>query len=366
MISKPKILFLIDHLDTGGAPVVLRNLVYGLYELGAEISLIVLSNRVSHSLPDNVNLTLLPFSPQNRVERFFRYRKHAHLLDEWVLAHRMNNADLVISHLHYAHQVTSRSLLAEKAWYCIHSDPVLELTGKKIGLDKFVKRRKISRLYRQRKVIGVSQGILDSLCDGLGIAISHAKAIHNPIDTDRIHEKAHQPVHDVPARYLLFVGRLDQRAKRFDRLLRSYKKSGVELPLVIVGDGPAQEEIERYIHEMELTERVNLVGHRDNPYPYMKGAQAVLLSSDYEGFSLVLAESLACGTPVVSTDCPSGPREILTGDHANFLVPLNNDTAFANAILNVVSEPPNITKDSMQRFSFHNTLKLYLALIEID
>src|SRR5690606_17547431 len=152
-------------------------------------------------------------------------------------------------------------------------------------------------------------------------------------------ELGQAPVNDVPAEYLLYVGRMDIRQKRFDRLFDAYQASGVSLPLILVGGGSGQAAVEAMVVERGLTGQVQFLGHRDNPYAYMQQATAQLLSSDYEGFPLVLPEALALGTPVVSVDCPCGPAEILQ-DFPEYLVPLNDTQAFARAIRNVVERPP--------------------------
>ena len=358
------VLFVVDHLDTGGAPVVVRDLISGLVEQGASVTLVVLSERVSHALPPSVRCVRLPFVPRSRLERMRRYRMHARQFDDWLSQQGTINFDLVVAHLHHAHQVVSRSCLADQAWYCLHSDPVVAFLGNKSGLGRWLKRRKVARLYAGRQVIGVSQGIIDRLQSVLGVRTARALCIHNPLDIGAISSKAMASPDDIPEHFLLFVGRLDQRAKRLDRLLAGYQKSGVELPLLMVGEGGDRQLVLKQIEQLGLEGKVRLLGHRDNPYSYMKCATALLLSSDYEGFPLVIVEALACGTPVVSTDCPTGPSEILTGELSRYLVPRDDIQAFADAIRDVVEQPIRVPEEAVAEFALARVVSHYLALAD--
>ncbi|MDN6180309.1 MAG: glycosyltransferase [Halomonas subglaciescola] len=361
------VLFVVDHLDAGGAPIVVRDLIWGLVDQGASVTLVVLSDRVAHALPPQVPCICLPFTPNSRFERARRYALHAQQLDNWLSQQNGTGVDaadfdLVVAHLHHAHQVVSRSRLANRAWYCLHADPVVAFLGNKSGLTRRIKRLKVARLYSGRKVIGVSQGIIDRLRSVMKVRATKAVCLHNPLDLEAIRRQAMVSPHDVPERFLLFVGRLDQRAKRFDRLLEGYRQSGVDLPLLIVGEGGDRPAVRQQVERLGLENNVTLLGHRDTPYGYMKRATALLLSSDYEGFPLVIAEALACGTPVVSTDCPSGPREILTGELSRYLVPMNDTSAFADAIRDVVKQPITVPEQAVSELSRVQVVTRYLAL----
>ncbi|MDR9439899.1 MAG: glycosyltransferase [Halomonas sp.] len=247
----------------------------------------------------------------------------------------------------------------------MHSDPARELLGKKRGLARLKKGRSVRRLYNGKKVMGVSNGIVDSLERFFSVKPASKVAIHNPIEIETIRSLAKAEVDDcLPREYVVFVGRLEQRSKRFDRLLSAYRYSALRMPMVIVGEGGDKSFIESMIHRLELGGRVILLGHRDNPYPFMWRAKALLLSSDYEGFSLVLAEALACGTPVVSTDCPSGPSEILAGGLSNYLVPLDDGRQLGSALRRVVENPPDIPEDIVDDFDSERVAKRYLSLEE--
>lgn len=360
----PEVLFITDHLNTGGAPIVVRDLCVALERAGTHVTLIVLSDRVAHELPDSVTVHRLPYNATGWLQRQRRYRNHAQMLDTFLDTHKLTNASLVVAHLHHAHQVVSRSQLKDNAWYCLHADPTVGFLGNKRGLYRLRKRNQVRKLYQGHRLIGVSQGILDSLATTFRVQGNPGVALHNPLDLEAISVRSQEAVNDVPEDYLLYVGRLDQRQKRFDRLLQAYADSGVDIPLVLVGEGGARCFIETEIERLGLQGRVLLLGKRDNPYAYMRKARALVLSSDYEGFPLVAVEALACGTAVVSTDCPTGPREILTGELARYLVPLDNLGAFADTLRDVVANSPSISTTAVAHLDAEQVALRYLALAD--
>jgi glycosyltransferase involved in cell wall biosynthesis len=151
--------------------------------------------------------------------------------------------------------------------------------------------------------------------------------------------------------------------KRHDRLLEAFSLSHFAGKLVLLGQGSdeAQRELAAQAKQWGIAERVMFVGFCANPYAYMRAAKALVLSSDYEGFGNVLVEALICGTPVVSTDCPYGPDEIMVGDLARGLCALT-PAALAEAITQTLAHPPHIDENNLQRFSLDNAVDRYLAL----
>jgi glycosyltransferase involved in cell wall biosynthesis len=188
--------------------------------------------------------------------------------------------------------------------------------------------------YETAPVVAPANGVADDLRRNHGAA--NVRVIHHGVDEARIRELAQATPENLPsAPYVIAVGRLTPQ-KDYPTLLRAYaaaRERGLPHRLVIVGDGDLRDELTGLAREMELGQHVLFLGHRDNPYPYIRRADCLVLSSVFEGFGLVLAEAMALGVPVVSTDCPSGPAEILDAGQAGLLVPMRDVDALANALL---------------------------------
>ncbi|MBB3143485.1 glycosyltransferase [Halomonas organivorans] len=359
----PHALFLVDQLASGGAPRSVLKVTRALVASGVRVTLVALSDRLGLPVPEGAEVHVVAFTPKGRWQKLHRYRLHAKHLDDF-LKTQGNTYDLVVSNLHHAHQVTRRSCLAEQAWLCIRSDPWQELLSNKHGWRRIIKRIKVRRLYDDRRVIALTRTNLESLAR-IGSRPRQAEVIPNVLDVARIHELMGQPHNDKALEgtdYCVYVGRLNMRQKRLDRLLQAYRASELSLPLVLIGNGDHLA-VEQEIAKWGLQERVWMLGARDNPYPYMHQAKALLLASDYEGLPNVLLEALACGTPVVSTDCLSGPRDILTGELADGLVPLDDIQAFARAIRASVEHPPHIPDNVVDAYKPAAIAARYRALM---
>lgn len=206
----------------------------------------------------------------------------------------------------------------------------------------------IGRLVRSRfprsPVICPSSGVADDLRERFGVR--QPIVIPHGVDQDRLHALAGQSVADIPASrpYLVACGRLTA-AKDYSTLLSAYARArlgGLRDPLVIVGGGEEEAALRAQAQQLGVADDVHFIGHRDNPYPYMKSAKLLVLSSAWEGFGLVLVEAMMLGLPVLSTDCPSGPGEILGGGEFGVLVAPRNPDALADALLKLAASPQRL------------------------
>ena len=133
--------------------------------------------------------------------------------------------------------------------------------------------------------------------------------------------------------------------------------------LLLIGDGDEEQNIRNYIKYFNLCDRVMLLGWKNNPYPYIKSARLLVLTSDFEGLPTVLIEALSLNTPVVSTDCPCGPSEILQGKLSRFLVPLNDVKSLADAMSVALENYPEIDQVLLNKFSVQSVCDKYLKII---
>ena len=216
------------------------------------------------------------------------------------------------------------------------------LTGSHLGGNERARpfRLKFARRVYSRAdaAIAVSQGIADDLVEHTTLSRQRVSAVTNPTYTPDIESAAVAPL-DHPwlspgaPPLLLGAGRLAQ-AKDFATLLRAFARLRARrsVRLMILGEGGKRRELEQQMRELRIEADVELHGFVDNPFAWMSRASLFVLSSAWEGSPGVLVEAMACGCPVVSTDCPSGPDEILATGRYGRLVPVGDDAALADAM----------------------------------
>ncbi len=223
-------------------------------------------------------------------------------------------------------------------------------------------------------IVAVSQGVADSLANLAGRPLKQVRVIYNPVVTPEVLAKAEEPVNhpwfaggEPPV--IVGVGRL-QALKDFPTLIRAFALVRQHMParLMILGDGEERQNLETLISELGLTSDIALPGFVSNPYAYMSKASVLAMSSLCEGFGNVIAEALACGTPVVTTDCPSGPAEILDFGKHGSLVPLADAEALAQAILTTITSPrnPEALRQRAKLFSLDTVVDSYLKVLNPD
>lgn len=149
-----------------------------------------------------------------------------------------------------------------------------------------------------------------------------------------------------------------KRQKRHDILIKAYAKANVQEKLVLVGTGELLEASKKLVKDLGIEDKVIFTGFKKNPYPYMKHAKLMVLSSDFEGLGLVILEALALGTPVISTDCPSGPNEILANQ---YLVAVQDVDELASRIRLFVEKDTEVSYLN-QKFTQLVATKAYLDL----
>jgi len=175
------------------------------------------------------------------------------------------------------------------------------------------------------QIISLSEGVKENLVKRYHIQPDAIKVIYNPVDIEHIQnqvqegtvEPEHQQLFSTDEKVIITAGRLVEQ-KDHHTLLEAFAKVQERVPskLLIMGEGPLQDKLMEYAEQLQIRESVFFLGFQNNPYIYMKNADLFVLTSIHEGFSHVVAEALATGVPVVSTDCKSGPREVL--DHGKY------------------------------------------------
>lgn len=221
-------------------------------------------------------------------------------------------------------------------------------------------------------VIAISQGVREDLLKIVRMPEEKVKVVYNPSITPEIFAKADEPLGHpwfgpgeppvIPG-----VGRLTAQ-KDFPTLIRAFamvpnKRSA---RLMILGEVENRHELDRLVGEMGLETDVEISGFLNNPYKYIKRAAVFVLSSRFEGLSNVLIEAMSLGTPVISTDCTSGPGEILEYGRRGLLVPVSDIEAMAKAIVVTLQGNRINPVNEFSAFVLDNVLNKYAEVLEID
>ena len=220
-------------------------------------------------------------------------------------------------------------------------------------------------------IVAVSEGAADDLANVTRISRRRITCIYNPVIDSRFDDRANEKVYDLwfcpdAPPVVLSVGRLALQ-KDFETLLKAFSLLRIRrrARLVILGDGPERGRLTGLVQQLGLDGDVRFGGYVENPLPYMRKARVFVLSSAWEGFGNVLVEALACGTPIVSTDCPNGPREILDGGAFGRLVPVGDVEALATAVDLTLDEEPRVAELRRRggEFSVEKAAEQYLGLL---
>ena len=218
-------------------------------------------------------------------------------------------------------------------------------------------------------VVAVSEGVKEDIVNLVGVPSDRVYRIYNPVVGDDLNERAQEPLDhpwfaagEIPV--VISAGRMTE-VKDFGLLIRAFCKvvKRCECRLVILGDGEKREELECLIDALGLKSRVLLPGFQQNPFKWMSRASLFVLSSRLEGLSNVLIEALACGVPVVSTDCASGPNEILQNGRWGRLVPVGDDNAMADAIVDLLGNTGKANPGA--RAAYFNTERAVNAYLDV-
>jgi glycosyltransferase involved in cell wall biosynthesis len=221
------------------------------------------------------------------------------------------------------------------------------------------------------EIVAVSGGVADDLASSCGIARERITVIYNGVVGSGFLEKSSaaldHPWFSAGQPVIVAAGRFVAQ-KDFGSLIRAFAivSQRRDVRLVLLGDGPLRKELEDLAKSLGVAERIDMPGFRANPLPFFRRAAVVVLSSRYEGFAMVLAEALACGSQVVSTECPHGPAEIL--DHGRYgrLTPVADPDALSRAILATLDAPlPRSTLENRGRtFTISASANRYLELFD--
>lgn len=316
----------VDSLSGGGAEKVVMVLADSLLSLGHQVHLFVLNGKTEYTIPNHYPVHFLS---KGKTKGWFNRSQLAKKLRSMVkqIEASQGQFDLHLANLEECYRIVSACDF-KQCFFVIHNSmQETLLRTRKLGPLKYAYLKYQLACLRGQHLITVSDGIKQELEQHRLIDAASIRRIYNPFAIATIRNMAAEPVTNKPDKYLIHVGRFAKQ-KRHDILFRALQQLPDEYKLVCLCG--RDDKLQKLAAEYQLQGRVISPGFTQNPYPWIKHAELMLLSSDFEGFGNVLVESLICGTPVVSTDCPHGPNEILQGELANWLVPRRDPAALAS------------------------------------
>jgi glycosyltransferase involved in cell wall biosynthesis len=337
-LPEPVLAFFIQDLRGGGAERSVARLLNGIVARDISTDLIVIERKgpFLDELDARVNVIELP---QHRtmtsvpgLKRYIETRRPAAVVSS--MTH--TNVAAIVANL--AARPRARLVVVE---HNQHSRNV-KLTRGLVRLSY----RMVPLIYPKADLVAaVSEGVRDDLARITGIRSEQIAVLHNPVVDDAFEKSAvaeidHPWLQSPGPPVVLGVGRFT-RQKNFALLIEAFAvaRKSRALRLIILGEGELRGELEAKVRALGVDEDVDLPGFDANPFRFMRHAAVYVLSSDWEGLPTTLIEAMACGTPVVSTDCESGPHEILLGGKLSRIVPVGSASALASAILATLETP---------------------------
>lgn len=362
--SKKHVAFFINSLRGGGAERVMLNLANGCAERGLKVDLLLAkaegpyltelhrsvrlvdlkAGRVRFSLPG-----LVRYLRRERPQALLSALDGANVVALWARSLAGVPVRTVVS----VHTTVSESVARKRRQWVPHA----------------------LRLFypRAEAIVAVSRGVADDLARLTGLPREKIQVIYNPVVTPELFVKAEEPLGhpwfaagEPPV--ILGVGQLHE-AKDFQTLIRAFalvRKKRVAR-LVILGEGEERPKLEALVRELDVEGEVALPGFVDSPFKYMKRAAVFVLSSRWEGLPSVLIEAMACGTPVVSTACPSGPEEILENGRWGRLVSVGDVDALAEAIILTLDDKnhPDVARRALD-FGVQRAIDEYIRVLGLN
>lgn len=367
MATEKRVAIYMHTLYNGGVERVMFDLIRGFLDRGVAVDLVLdllIYSPFEKILPDGVNLVKLnASSPLERIAKLRDYLQSSRPDAVLSATHFANETACLARHLA---KVPTRLLLSEHT--TLSSDIA---NASRFSVRSLVLRWTTRRVYPMADaIIAVSNGVAEDMCRVSGLPRDKVITIYNPIDATRLFAAAAEPVDDPwfspgAAPVILAIGRLETQ-KNFPNLLHAFAKvrAGREAKLLILGEGSEREPLTALVAELGLTGDVSLPGFVANPAAYMARSAVFAMSSNWEGMPVAQMEALTLGTPVVSTDCPSGPAEILANGAYGEMVPMNTPAALAEAIERVFAGARKaIPAEALARFDADAITERYLSLM---
>lgn len=324
-----------NTLHTGGVERVAVDLCQGFVDHNYSVDLVLAdaSGDLLTELPDEVNI--IDLGADRVLQSILPLRRYISSREPKILYSMMTGPNLISIAAGQSVQSQTKIIISE------HN--MMFKTNNSVK-DQMIAFATWSCYPLANHVVAVSEGVSESVYNRTRLSKDKISTIYNPVQVELIKKKGAEPINhnwfnndDID---VVLSGGRHESQKGFDTLLESFRiLSEDNHRLVIFGTGSETKKLELFAEELGISDRVLFTGFVENPYQYMSAADVFVLSSRYEGFGLVLVEAMACGCPVVSTNCNSGPSEILKNGKYGLLVPVGDTKSLAQAIEYALKNP---------------------------
>ena len=362
--AETKLAIYLPSLNGGGAERAMLNLAYGLAQCDCTVDLVLAQAKGPYLKDVHAPIRLVDLKASRALASLPALARYL----------RREQPKGLVTSLDFASVVAlwARRLAGVPLRMVINEQNTISISTR-----KSVRRRErivpqLARLFYPWAdyVTGNSRGVADDLIEVTGLPRERIQVLYNPVVTPEMRQKAAAPLthpwfESGQPPVILAVGRLTQQ-KDFPTLIRAFAQVRRARParLLILGEGPDRSSLQALIEQLGLVDDIALPGFVENPYAYMRRASLYVLSSQWEGLPTVLIEALYCGSPVIATDCPSGPREILADGKYGLLVPVGDVPALTRAIeTGLAGKAPGPTEESWQAYSLEVIVDRYMELM---
>ena len=309
-----KIMLLIPHIAGGGGEKVLSELAHNL---GTDVTLVLFEERFSYPFAGRVICLNMPVNRGSLFRRAYGFLRRGL---RFMRVLRTERPDVVVSFMGEANLLNA--LLAPHPVVTVHNH-LSAMSGMRPMLESVISDALVRWSYGRATVVAVSEAIKKDLTSAFRLSQEQVVVIPNPVDEVRVRELAAESVNppwdpDLPV--IVTVGRLSKEKGQW-HLIRAFAEARKSVPcqLAILGSGELEGPLRRLSRELGVEKHTCFLGWQSNPFKYVARSTVFVLPSLTEGFGLALVEAMACGVPVIATDCPGGSGEIIApGGPAEF------------------------------------------------
>ena len=341
-------------MQKGGAERVISLLLKEFVDIqNMNVHLIMLEDGISYAIPSKIKPIVFSTTPKSGIKKLIELPFSAWRLKRYI---ENNHIETVMSFLYRPNYINILSTLFGGKHKSIINIRSTTSRYKKEGLLGKVNLFLVKSLFNKADmIISNSQGVDEDLKSLMRIA-TDTKVIHNPVDLEYINSKkdiCEDSVFDfkIDKKYIISVGRLIPLKRNSDLIDAFYElqKKDDNLEVIFLGDGKLKSTLLSHCKELKIDDKIHFLGNVSNPFYYLNKSNLFVMNSEIEGFPNVLVEAMACGLPVISSDCKSGPREILEDEKYGLLYSVGNVQELISKIKYYLYE--DIDKDKIMKLN---------------